>query len=109
MLHWCQNSWKDWVREYLLFIASERVPNVHIINFNFQINVVILLSEFLITNNKAEPSRVRLPKLEIPKFSGDALQWKRFWDQYNATIYSSTVISNIEKLNDFKKLSTRSA
>ena len=28
----------------------------------------------LVTKNKPEPSRVRLPKLEIPKFSRDALQ-----------------------------------
>ena len=50
----------------------------------------------LVTNNNPEPSRVRLPKLEIPTFLGDALQWKSFWDQCNATIHSSTVIPNIE-------------
>ena len=63
----------------------------------------------LVTDNKPEPSRVRLSKLEIPKFSGDALQWKSFWDQYNATIHSSTVIYNIEKFNYFKNLLTGSA
>ena len=50
----------------------------------------------LVTNNKPEPSRVWLPKLETPKFLGDALQWKSFWDQCNTAIHSSTVISNIE-------------
>ena len=50
----------------------------------------------LVTNNNPEPSRVRLPKFEIPTFLGDALQWKSFWDQCNATIHSSTVIPNIE-------------
>ena len=61
----------------------------------------------LAPNNKPEPSRVPLPKLEIPKFwGGDALQWKSFWDQYNATIHSSTVISNIEKFNYLKNLLT---
>ena len=50
----------------------------------------------LVTNNNPEPSRVRLPKLEIPTFFGDALQWKSFWDQCNATIHSSTVIPNTE-------------
>ena len=63
----------------------------------------------LVTNNKPESSRVRLPKLKIPKFSGNALQWKSFWDQYNATIHSSTVISNIKKFNFFKNLLTGSA
>ena len=63
----------------------------------------------LVTNNKPEPSRVRLPKLEIQKFWGDALQWKSFWDQDNAAIHSSTVISNIEKFNYFKNLLTGSA
>ena len=61
-----------------------------------------ITTESLITKNKPEPSRVRLPKLEIPKYSEDTLQWKRFWDQYNPTIHSSTVISNIEKFNCLK-------
>ena len=68
-----------------------------------------ITTESLETNNKPEPSRVRLPKLKIPKFLGDALQWKSFWDQYNATIHSSTVISNIEKCYYFKNLLTGSA
>ena len=63
----------------------------------------------LVTNNKPEPSRVRLPKLDIPKLLGDALQWKSSWDQYNAAIHSSTVTSNIEKFNYFKNLLTGSA
>ena len=43
------------------------------------------------------------------KFWGDALQKTSFWDQYNATIHSSTAISNIEKFNYFKNLLTGSA
>ena len=34
---------------------------------------------------------------------------ENFWDQYNATIHSSTVISKIEKFNYFKNLLTGSA
>ena len=63
----------------------------------------------LVTNNKPKPSRVWLPKLEMLKFWGDALQKTSFWDQYNATIHSSTAISNIEKFNYFKNLLTGSA
>ena len=37
-----------------------------------------ITTESLVTNKSPEPSRVRLPNLEIPKFSGDALQWKIF-------------------------------
>ena len=43
--------------------------------------------------------RSRLPKLEITKFSGAALQWKTFWDQYNSSIHSSSILTNIDKFN----------
>ena len=42
---------------------------------------------------------VRLPKLEIPTFSGDKLKWTAFWDSFDATIHKNTSISDVEKLN----------
>ena len=32
------------------------------------------------------PLSMRLPKLEIPKFCGDAKKWLEFWDSYEAAI-----------------------
>lgn len=32
---------------------------------------------------------VKLPKLELPKFAGEVVQWQAFWDKFKATIDSS--------------------
>ncbi len=34
---------------------------------------------------------VRLPKLIMPKFSGDMLQWQSFWDMYRATVHEGNL------------------
>ena len=31
---------------------------------------------------------VKLPKLELPKFSGDIIEWQTFWDKFKATVDS---------------------
>ncbi|XP_064643617.1 uncharacterized protein LOC135497714 [Lineus longissimus] len=32
---------------------------------------------------------VRLPKIELPKFSGNVIEWQSFWDKFDALIHSS--------------------
>ena len=31
-------------------------------------------------------SNIRLPKLELPKFSGDLIEWQSFWDRFVALV-----------------------
>ena len=40
---------------------------------------------------------VRLPKIEIPKFKGDPLEWNSFRDTFTATIHQNSKLSDIEK------------
>ena len=44
-------------------------------------------------------SSVKLPKLEIPTFSGDKMRWSEFWDSFKATVDDNTSLTDIEKLN----------
>ena len=41
----------------------------------------------------------RLPKLTLPTFSGDPLQWKTFWDSFNAAVHSNVGLSGVQKFN----------
>jgi hypothetical protein len=41
----------------------------------------------------------RLPKLELPKFSGKVTEWSSFWDLYNTAIHSNTNVSKVNKFN----------
>lgn len=44
-------------------------------------------------------SAVRLPRLDLPTFSGDALEWQSFWDGFDAAVNSNQAISSVQKLN----------
>ena len=41
----------------------------------------------------------RLPKLTIPIFGGDPLDWQPFWDSYEAAIHSNTQLNGAQKLS----------
>eukprot|EP00117_Sycon_ciliatum_P027645 scpid56885/ scgid22413/ len=51
---------------------------------------------------------VRLPKLELPKFNGDILQWNGFWDVFQHSVDKSQ-ISKAEKMSYLKGCLTGSA
>ena len=42
---------------------------------------------------------VKLPKLEIKKFSGEPTAWMTFIDSFEATVDRSTNLSDVEKFN----------
>ena len=52
------------------------------------------------TSDKAASSKTeqsaKLPKLELPKFSGDVLNWISFWDQFTAVVHNADM-PNIQK------------
>ena len=48
------------------------------------------------TSNK-EKHNVRLPKMEIQRFSGDPIKWRTFYDCFDAIIHNVKTLSNIEK------------
>ena len=41
---------------------------------------------------------IRLPKLQLKKFSGDPKLWQEWWDSFEATVHVNVQISNVEKL-----------
>ena len=40
---------------------------------------------------------VKLPKIELPKFAGNVLEWPKFWDSFSSCVDASD-ISDIQKL-----------
>ena len=41
----------------------------------------------------------RLPKLNLPYFSGDPLVWQTFWDSFEAAIHSNPSLTGVQKFN----------
>ena len=47
--------------------------------------------------------KVKMPKLELPRFSGDPLKWKEFWEPFEATIDRSDM-TDVSKFSYLKSL-----
>lgn len=46
----------------------------------------------------SDGSGVKLPKLDVPTFSGNILEWQSFWDQFRVSVHDRPHISDAEKL-----------
>ena len=46
-----------------------------------------------------DKSSMKLPKFEIPKYSGDPMLWQTFWDLFRAAVHNKKHLSNVEKFS----------
>ena len=46
----------------------------------------------------SESKGIKLPKLEVPTFDGNILNWKSFWEQFCVSIHNRSSLSDSEKL-----------
>ena len=46
----------------------------------------------------------KLPKLNLPTFDGDVLEWQAFWDSYETSVHTNPTLSNVQRFNYLKSL-----
>ncbi|MES9974415.1 MAG: DUF1759 domain-containing protein [Candidatus Thiodiazotropha sp.] len=46
----------------------------------------------------------RLPKLDLPVFDGDVLEWQSFWDSYESAIHTNQSLSDVQRFTYLKSL-----
>ena len=51
------------------------------------------------SSSRSARGKLRLPKLNLPTFSGSYTEWMSFFDLFNAAVNSNTQLSDPEKLN----------
>ena len=61
------------------------------------------------SNGHLAGSLPKLPKLQLPKFSGRVTEWNYFWDSFDSAIHSNPNISNVSKFNYLQSLLEGSA
>ena len=44
----------------------------------------------------------RLPKLELPVFEGDVLEWQLFWDSYESAVHTNQSLSDVQRYTYLK-------
>lgn len=50
-----------------------------------------------------------MPKLNLPIFTGDIVDWMTFWDSYDAAVHSNSSLSDVEKFMYLKTLVDKTA
>ena len=53
----------------------------------------------LVPHSSQGGSRVKLPKLSIPRFNGELTAWTPFWDSYKVAIHDNPDLTDIDKFN----------
>ncbi|XP_063411556.1 uncharacterized protein LOC134694475 [Mytilus trossulus] len=77
--------------------AQEFIPNSHSNPFTHS-------SRELSQTSSTSSQNHRLPKLTLPNFSGDILEWQFFWDSFESTIHHNSTLSDIQKFSYLKSL-----
>ena len=54
-------------------------------------------SEENISTDQGITRRVKLPKLELPKFSGKNSQWQEFWDGFRSAVHDDESLAKVDK------------
>ena len=50
------------------------------------------------TTSTTDALGVKLPKIDVPRFNGNILSWRSFWEQFHVAIHCRTSLSKAEKL-----------
>ncbi|XP_063404673.1 uncharacterized protein LOC134688131 [Mytilus trossulus] len=60
----------------------------------------------ILTPSYAIPSAIssnhRLPKLILPTFNGNILEWQSFWDSYESAVHYNPTLTDVQKFNYLK-------
>ena len=55
-----------------------------------------------VRNGRSGAGSIKLPKIELPSFSGKYTEWTSFYDLFNASVHSNNSLKPAEKLNYLK-------
>lgn len=53
--------------------------------------------------------KVKLPKISLPRFSGNLMRWTSFWDSYHSAIHTNGQLSDVDKFNYLRSLLDQTA
>ena len=66
--------------------------------FNNSLEIKRLLKGHVSTPSASDSKGVRLPKLDVPKFDGNILNWRSFWEQFQVSVHDRSNLAESEKL-----------
>ncbi|XP_071177421.1 uncharacterized protein [Mytilus edulis] len=97
------------IRKYKKFLKPVATATSSILDSNAQefiphSNPFTHFSRELSQTSLTSSQNHRLPKLTLPNFSRDILEWQYFWDSFESTIHHNSTLSDIQKFLYLKSL-----
>ncbi|XP_063408992.1 uncharacterized protein LOC134692470 [Mytilus trossulus] len=88
--------------ETIPFVPTHNIANPH--NAQSFENPSVQASHTFNTQQSSfsSASSHRLPKLSLPIFSGNILEWQTFWDSYESAVHLNLSLTNVQKFNYLK-------
>ncbi|XP_064397632.1 uncharacterized protein LOC135344358 [Halichondria panicea] len=68
------------------------------LHFDCSVKLKMLVSESVSDIDSTESKGIRLPKLDVPVFDGNILNWRRFWEKFSVSIHERSSLADSEKL-----------
>ena len=68
------------------------------------LNQIVIANGATSSSANSKTVRVKLPKLEVRKFSGKLEEWQEFWDSFESAIHSNDSLSNMDKFSYLRGL-----
>ena len=69
-----------------------------------KLDVPVESAETVSQNNASNNTKVKLPKLEVRKFSGKIQDWREFWGSFESAIHKNTSLSDVDKFTYLRGL-----
>ena len=69
-----------------------------------KLGVPVESAETVSQSNTSNNTKVKLPKLEVRKFSGKIQDWRKFWDSFESAIHKNTSLSDVDKFTHLRGL-----
>ena len=66
-----------------------------------KLDVPVESAETISQSNASNNTKVKLPKLEVRKFSGKIQERHEFWDSFESAIHKNTSLSNVDKFTNY--------
>lgn len=66
--------------------------------FDSSLQVCKLLRLQNTSSSVADTKSVKLPRLDVPTFDGNILNWKTFWEQFSVSIHTRSSLTDAERL-----------
>ena len=64
------------------------------LHFDCSVKLKMLVSESVSDIDSTESKGIRLPKLDVPVFDGNILNWRRFWEQFSVSIHERSSLAD---------------